>query len=546
MAKGVQALRERFEKPLLVLLGVVGLLLLIACANLAAVLLARAVARRQEIAIRLSVGASRVRLLRQFMVEGLVLALLGGAAGLGVAFWAASLLIRMVTTSTRPLPLTFTMDTRVLLFTVFLSLMAAVVFSVLPALQAKRSRVDDISRSHARAPSRLPSWRLLMAGQMALALFLLIVAGLFIRSLGHLQGIDTGFKSSNVLVLMLDPRPAYGKDMEKYFALYRDLTQQVEALPGVRAASFSSASFFGAGASRPNITYEGQPHQAPESEWPIRVKTTPRFIETLGLTLLAGRTFAARDNRSAAKVGIISESIARRNFPGGNPVGKHFCFSSTFEAACAIEIVGVVRDVRYSNLREASPYTLYVPIEQGPAERGDLQVRTSTDPTGLAGQVQQAVRRYHPALRVVHTAPLERLVKDSIVQDRVVALLAAFFALLALGLSAVGLYGITSYGVHHRTNEIGVRMALGASRWSVQWMVMREVLVLVVIGATVGITAALVATRGIRALLFDVTPTDPWTVTVATLALVVVTLLAGYLPARRACRVDPIQAVRNE
>jgi len=547
MARGVQTLRERFEKPLLVLLGVVGLLLLIACANLAALLLARAAARRQEIAVRLALGASRLRLARQLLTESFVIAALGAALGLAVSGWGASLLIEMVTTGPRRLPIAFRLDWRILLFTGAVSIIATVVFGVFPALQANRTPLAQGARSVARTPSRLAGGRVLIAGQMALSLFLLIAAGLFLRSLGNLRDLDTGFARENVLVLMMDAAPAYGNDPEKYLAMYRELTPRIEQLPGVRAASFARESFFAGSASRGNIAYEGQTGTAPRSEWPFKVRITPRFHETVGLSLIAGRTVSERDDRQAPKIAVVSESVARRAFPGQNALGKRFCFSNTFAADCAIEIVGIVRDVRYGSLREASPFTVYLPVEQqSPSHRANLEVRTLADPRVMTAQVQEEIRRFNPQIRVVHTTTLERLVEESIVQDRLLARLSTWFAVLALLLAAVGLYGITSYDVHRRTNEIGLRMALGASKGNVQWMVLREVLVLVIAGAAVGIPAALAAARIVEGLLFNLTPTDPVTVAGATVTLILVAALAGYVPARRATRIDPITALRVE
>lgn len=544
MAHGVQTLRERFERPLLVLLGVVGLLLLIACANLAALLLARAAVRRHEIAVRLSLGASRFRLLRQFLAESLLIAMLGGAGGLIISAFGASVLIDLVTTSTRRLPIAFTLDSRVLLFTAGVSVIAMLVFGLFPALQANRTPLAQAAQSVTRTPSGLAGGRLLIGSQMALSLFLLITAGLFIRSLDNLRHLDTGFNRENVLIVMMDPRAAYGKDPTKYLPLYRDLPERLAQLPGVRSASFADASFFGGNVSRGNIAYDGYAQEVPQSEYPFKLRISPGFPETFGLSLVAGRTFTDRDDRSAPRVAIVSESIAKRYYPVQDAVAKRFCFSDTFHAACAVEIVGVVKDVRYNSLRQASPFTVYRPVEQEPRVRGDLQVRTLTDPRVMTAQVQDAIRRFNPELRVVHTTTLERLVDDSIVEDRLLSTLSSGFAVLAVVLAAVGLYGITSYGVHRRTNEIGVRMALGASKGDVQWMVLREVLLLVTAGTVVGIPAALAASGIVRGLLFGLTPTDPVTVLVATVMLILVAVVAAYVPARRATRIDPMAALR--
>jgi predicted permease len=545
MPKGVQSLRAQFETPLLVLVGVVGLLLLMACVNLAALSVARTAARRHEIAVRLSLGATRLRLFRQFFTESLLVGLLGGAAGLVVSAWGTWVLIAIVTTSTQRLPLQFTMDGRLLGFTVAASLLAAALFGLFPALHASRTRIAE-AFTVVRVRSRLPGSRMLIAAEMALSLFLLIGAGLFARSLVNLRSLDTGFAPENVVVFMLDPHVAYGQQMDKYLALYDELIARVESLPGVRSASLANNTFFGGGTTRGNITYEGQGAEAPRDEWPIKIVTTPHFAETLGLSLTAGRHFTDSDDRRAAQVAMVSESIARRYFPGANPIGKRFSFDSSFQGGNAIAIVGVVRDVRYSNLREASPYTLYLPLRQNPSRRFDLQVRTWTDAQAIILQVQEVIRQYDSGVRVVHAVTLDRLVEDSIAQDRLLALLAGCVATLALMLAAVGVFGSTSYGVNRRINEIGVRLALGASPQSIKLMVLLEVLVPGITGAAIGIGAALVASDAVRGLLFGLRPTDPLSIGVAGVVLAVVAFVAGFLPARRACRVDPIQALRYE
>ena len=546
MARGVQTLRDRFETPLMVLLASVGGLLLIACANLAGLLVARTAGRQQEIAVRLSLGASRSRLLRQFFAESLLLAVVGAAAGLVVSSFAAAALIDLVTTSGRRLPIAFTLDSRILLFAGAVSAAASFLCGLFPAVQANRTPLVQAAQSVLRMPSRLAGGRLLIGAQMALSLFLLIGAGLFLRSLGNLRGLDTGFDRENVLVVMMDPRAALEMDPEKYLTMYRELPARVAQLPGVRAASYADTSFFGSSTSRGSIAYEGYGRQVPEGERPFKLRVTPTFPETFGLSLVAGRTLADRDDRHARRVAIVSESIATRYYAGRSAVGMRFCFSDRFHPDCAVEIVGVVKDVRYNSLRAASPFTVYIPINQEVRVRGDLQVRTFGDPEDVAGAVHAAIRQFNPRLHVVHTTTLDRLLDESVVQDRLLATLSAAFAVVAVLLGAVGLYGITSYAVHRRTNEIGVRLALGASGSDVRWMVLRDVLAIVLAGAAVGIPAALGAGRLVRSLLFGLSPADPAVIAGSAALLLAVAALAGYLPARRATRIDPVAALRME
>ena len=545
MARGVQALRDRFERPLLVLLGVVGVLLLIACANLAALLLARAAARRGEMAVRLSLGASRGRLARQLLTENLLLAGIGASLGLVLSNVAVSALVELVTTNRR-LPITFTLDYRLLAFTAVVTGMATLAFGLFPSLHATRMPFSEAMRASGRIAVRLAGGRLLIVSQLALSLFLLIGAGLFLRSLANLRQLDTGFARENVLVVMMDPRIAYGPDPQKHLPLYRDLPARLQLLPGVQAAAFTDMSYFSGNGSRGNIAYEGHPQVVPQTEYPFKLRISPLFPETVGLALVAGRTFTDADRRDSRRVALVSESIARRYFGTSDATGRRLCFSDRFAGDCAIAIVGVVKDVHYESLRESSPYTIYTPVLQESRSRGDLIVRTTQDSTVMVSRVLDEVRRFNPDIRVVRTATLDRLVDESIVQDRLLATLSAWFAGVALLLAMIGLYGLTSYAVKRRTNEIGVRMALGASSWSVQWLVTREVLVLAIGGAIVGIPAAIAASRVTRSLLFDVTPTDASTIGIATLTLIAIAALAGAAPARRAMNVDPVVALRSE
>jgi predicted permease len=546
MIRGVQLMRSRFEEPLFVLLLAVGLVLLIACANLASLFLSRASARRREIAIRAAIGATRLRLFRQFLTESLLLAGLGGLLGLLFALWSTGGLVAMASTAWSRIPLEFSVDVRVFSFTATVSLLAGILFGIFPALRLSRTGVGPVLKDSGWSEGRLRLGRLLMVAQLTLSLFLLIGAGLLVRSLMNLKGLDPGFQREEVLVLVLDPRASgYANDRMKLLNLYRSLLEGIEAVPGVRAASIGNHAYFGSGDSRRSVSYEGH---APSSngDRPYLLKVTHRFIPTLGLRLLAGRDFQPQDDEKAPRVAIVSESIAKRFFGVKNAVGRRLSFSERFDPSDAIEIVGVVKETKYDDLKADAPLALYVPLYQDLTNRVDLQIRTVGDPDSLVPRIREAVQDVDRNLRIRLVASLDQLVDDSIVQDRLITHLSGFFALLALALSAVGLYGVTTYGVARRTGEIGIRMALGARGSDILWMVLREAVSLAFIGAALGVLCSLASMRLIRSLLFGLSPTDMASITIAIIVLFSVVLLATYFPARRASRVDPMVALRYE
>ncbi len=546
MVSGVQVMRSRFEEPLYVLLLAVGLVLLIACANLASLFLSRASARRREIAIRVAIGATRFRLFRQFITESLLLAGLGGLLGLVFALWSTGALVAMASTAWSRIPLEFSLDARVFSFTAIVSLLAGILFGVFPALRLSKTGVGPVLKDSGWSEGRLRLGRVLMVAQLSLSLLLLIGAGLLVRSLMNLKGLDPGFQREEVLVLVLDPRASgYGNDRMKLLNLYRSLLERVEAVPGVRVASIGNHAYFGSGDSRRSVSYEGH---APGSngDRPYLLKVTHRFIPTLGLRLLAGRDFQPQDDEKSPRVAIVSDSIAKRFFSGQNAVGRRLSFSERFDPAGAVEIAGVVKETKYDDLKADAPLALYVPLYQDLTNRVDLQIRTVGDPDGLVPRIREAVQEVDRNLRIRLVASLDRLVDDSIVQDRLITHLSGFFALLALALSAVGLYGVTTYGVARRTGEIGIRMALGARGNDILWMVLREAVSLAFIGATLGVLSSLASMRLIRSLLFGLSPTDVLSIPTATIVLFSVVLLATYFPARRASQVDPIVALRYE
>jgi predicted permease len=578
--QGLSELRRQLSRPLLVLMIVVALVLLVACANVAGLLLARAVARRREIAIRLALGVGRLRLMRQLLTESVLLGSLGGLLGLLFAYWGTRLFLPLLSQGEIPVQLDLNLDIRVLGFTFALSMLMGMLFGLAPALLA--TRVDLNSALKNDAPGLVPrpgGHRLstsfghaFVISQVALSLLLLVGAGLFVRSLQKLQRVDAGFVSDNVLVMRLEP---VGSERERkgFIAPYNELLTRVESIPGVKLASLVGYSPI----ARREWLVMGESHE--RIEWPISVQgytpqlgedmnihsmqVFPNSFAALGIPLVAGRDFSPQDNqkwlpgimcRTGAcprRVAIINESMARRFFKDENPIGRRFSFDlgiCSTETICRYEIIGVVKDVRYTSLRNEGRAMFYLPFTQSDTSGGQmtLVVRAAVDPTTVAAAVRREARALDPAMPMFEVETLATQVAASLREERLLATLSSGFGLLALLLSCLGLYGILSYTVARRTNEIGIRMALGADRRDVLWLVLRDALRLVLLGVLLGIPAALAATRLVASQLFGIGAADPVAIVLATLVLLVVAAVAGYLPARRATRVDPLVALRYE
>ena len=539
-AKGESRLRHAFGTPLIVLMTVVGLVLLIACANVANLLLVRAAARRREIAVRLALGAGRTRLLRQFLAESMTLSIAGGLLGLLFANWSAGAIAGFLTKSV----LDVAPDARVFAFTLSVSIATGLFFGCAPALQATRpDLIPALKDETAMAPSgtRLTLGRLLVVAQVAISLVLLIGAGLFLRTLGNLRNLDMGFRTSRILLVSLNPGLSRYTP-ERTRAFYDELLERVRGLPGVGSAALADMPLLG-GAHVDGLSVEG--HVARQGEdLDVSVKTvSPRFFETMGIALRLGRDFSPFDQSGATKVAIINESIAREFFGGGNPIGRHIGLGGPTD----MEIVGVIADTKYNGIRDPIPNTIYLPASQSdslPAAR-TLHVNALADSAHLAAAVRQEVRALDPNLpaKVVR---FSELVDEKMVQERLVATLSGFFGGLALLLAAVGLYGVMAYNVQRRRREIGIRMSMGAGRRQVLWMVTREALGLIVAGVLLGLPAALGASRVVSSMLFGLTASDPTTILGAAVLLTVAGQLAAFLPAYRASRVDPMVALRYE
>jgi predicted permease len=548
---GFSHLRQQFSQPLQILSVIVGLLLLIACANIANLLLARAEARQKEIAVRLALGASRLRLIRQLLIESLLLAALGAGLGLLFAVWGRNLLLAFIPQGNLPLTLGPALDLRVLGFTAAIALATSLLFGLAPAVRATRvdlsPALKDAGRTLGGGGRRLRLGNALVVVQVALSLVLLIGAGLVVRSLQKLQNLDAGFNRQNVLTFGLDlPRGYKG---EQVFSLSQQILGRVKNLPGVRAASLSFPGPFLSGRYQIDFTVEGylpRPGENRTVEHCLHVM--PEFFEALGMTLQEGRTFTSQDIANAPKVAIINESMARYFFPQQNPLGKRLGRANEDpRSASSFEIIGVVKDARYQGLRSAGPRIVYLPILQITNPRvSAFIVRTSGDPAQMIASLRQeaqAVDR-NVALRGVKT--LEQRVDDYLFRERIVAQLASFFSLLALSLSCLGLYGVLAYAVGRRTPEIGVRIALGARPLDVLKLVVGQGVWLTLSGVGIGLLAAFGMTRWLRGFLFEVSPTDPLTFAAIVFMLTVTALLACYLPARRAMKVDPLNALRHE
>ncbi|HTV53828.1 MAG TPA: ABC transporter permease, partial [Terriglobia bacterium] len=546
-ARGLSRLRFQFSLPLQILMAVVGLVLLIACANIANLLLARATTRQREIAVRMAIGAGRARLIRQMLTESFLMAFCGGALGVALAWWANEALLAMVSAGPEPLPLNVAPDAGVLTFTFVVSLITALLFGVVPALRATRidltpSLKEGRGMAAVTGASRLS--KALIVSQVALSLLLLTGAGLFLRTLVNLGNVNTGFNKENVLLFGIDPVDVGYKLDARLTSLYEQIEQRVSAQPGVRAASISFFTF-NQGASDGPVEVEGRNLPAGVDNDVIHNVVGQGYFATMGIPVLLGRVFTADDTARSPKVAVINETMAREFFPGGSPLGRRFGLDPKHSSD--IEVVGVVKDAKYISLREKRWPAAYYPYSQHiDSYYYDLEIRYSGNPKVIIAEVRGTVGEVDHNLPLTYNDTLAQQVDRSITSQSLIARLSAFFGLLAVFLACIGLYGVMSYAITRRTNEIGIRMALGSGRSSVLWMVMRESLTLAVVGIAVGAPAALAADRLVSRMLFGISPSDPLSMAGAAALLVVFAALAGYLPARRAAWVDPMVALRYE
>lgn len=556
-AGGLPDLRFKFSKPLEVLMGIVVLVLLIACANIANMLLARGVARTREVAVRQALGATRARITLQLLTESLILAIAGGALGVLLAGRGCSLLLALASQGPEAIPLDIAPDYRVLGFTLLVTFLTALLFGVAPALRATRVELTPAlkdGRGSSSASSRGALSRSLIVGQIALCILLLAAAGLFLRSLANLTRTDLGFDPTNVTVFSLDEYSANLPLDDRLVLLQQQIEQNVQALPGVRSASFSMFAF-NQGEWSDGILAEGVP-RTPENNHDVLYNVIgTEYLKTVGIPLVAGRNFTAQDTKNNPQVAIVNETLARTFFPNRSPLGHRFCLCDenpehAGDPRFEIEIVGVVRDALYVGLGEKRQMAAYFPYTQHVQYFGNFSVRSKLPAAALIPAVRRAVAQVNPNIAVAQAVPLAGMVRGSIATQRLIGLLSTFFAVLAAFLAAIGIYGLMSYSVVRRTSEIGIRLALGAETGALLWLVFRESLLLLAAGLAVGVPIGLAAAYSLstflKGQLYEVSTLDPSAFIAATAVISAITMLAAWIPARRAARVDPMVALRCE
>lgn len=546
-SQGLTEARREYSQPLSILMIIVGLVLLIACANVANLLLARSAMRQKEIAVRLALGASRSRLVRQLLTESVLLAGLGGAAGVLFAYWGKDLLLTLRPWGGGELSLNLKLDLRVLGFTIIVSLATGLLFGLAPALRATRVDLTPALKDNARSVAggtRSLLTKSLIVVQVAMSLVLLVGAGLFVRTLRNLENVDVGFNRENVLLFNVEP-VLNGYTNPQIAQLYRRMTERLEAVPGVRSSTISLIPLLSGRGRTSGIYVQGYTAQSGQAD-DAKVNTVgPRFFDTLEIPILMGRSLSLADSETAPKVAVINQLMARKYFGDENPLGRRFGFGSTDNSG-QIEIVGVARDAKYTEARSETEATIYLPYLQSIPKWATFIVRTNGNPTAMIASIREAMHEVDNNLPLFDVKTQNQQAAESLSVERLFATLSSFFGILALLLACIGLYGVMSYGVARRTNEIGIRMALGASAPRVTRMVMRETMWVVWIGVAIGIGAALAGTRLIASMLFGIAATDAVTISFAVLTMISVAAVAGYLPARRAARVDPMVALRYE
>ncbi len=549
-AGGIQLLRDEATPVLLVLSSVVGLVLLIACANLANLLLARGVARRREIAVRLSIGAGRWRLIRQLLTESVLLAGLG--AGLGLAL-AAPLSKFVVTVAGGGDTIDAHLDWRVLLFTGAAALTTALLFGLLPAIRATRvdltPALKEGSGGALGSDSRLRVSRLVIAGQVAVSTLLLTGAGLFLRTLVNITSIDPGFQTQRLLLFDVDGSHS-GYQSEKLLGLYERIREKVAAIPGVRAATLSNHALISGRVSNDGVSIPG--YHAIDGQQPVGylMRVGSDFLTSMEIPIVRGRDLDTRDGLKAPRVAVVNETFAHKYFAGQSAIGRIFQFGDGKhpEVEPTFEIVGICKDAKYSDLKDKTPPTVYLSYLQEPNHVMGMtfELRTAMPPMAIAGAVQRVVAGIDRNVPVAEMRTQEEQIRETFAGERMFAGVVGAFGVIAALLAAIGLYGVMAYTVTRRTNEIGIRLALGAGRGDVQWMVLRESLWMVAAGMMVGIPAALALTRLIEQALYGVKANDPVSFVAAGVLMVTVAAVAAGIPARRAARVDPMRALRCE
>jgi predicted permease len=546
-SQGLAELRKKRAQSLTILMVVVGLVLLIACANIANLLLVRAATRRKEIAVRMALGAGRFRLLRQLLTESILLAGLGGALGVALAYWGKDLLLALQPWGGGELALDLKLDFRVLSFTTIISLLTGLLFGLTPALRATRldltPTLKDTARN-SRGDARSSLSKALVVAQVALSLVLLIGAGLFTRTLRNLQSLETGFNHENLVTFGLNPR-LNNYTNAQIAQLFHGLLERLETIPGVRAVTLSQYPILAGSRNDAPIFVQGQASQANDGSNALVNDVAANFLDTLQIPILRGRGLTSQDDERAPRVAVVNQAFARKYFGDEDPLGRRFGLDGPKNSG-QFEIVGLAQDAKYFELRGAMPPTVYLPYFQEPASYASFAVRTTGEPTAMIASIRQAVREIDGSLPISDFKTVRQQVESGWAQERLFATLSSFFGLLAVMLAAIGLYGVMAYSVACRRNEIGIRMALGAQRRDVIRLALRESLLLVALGAGIGLATALATTRLISAQLFGLAPTDPLTITLATLLLLAVATLAGYLPARKAAQTDPMLALRDE